>query len=64
MVAKLLWSLIQVNLPLIFYNNKIPISSQWYKKRLYYYFFYGDVTAFHEVPLTPLPPVIFSHAKS
>ena len=34
MIAKMLWPLIQVNLPLMFYINEIPISSQLYKKRL------------------------------
>ena len=33
------------------YINEISISSQQYKKRL----FYREVTAFHEVPLTPPP---------
>ena len=32
MIAKILWPLIQVNLPLMFYNNEIPMSSQYYKK--------------------------------
>ena len=49
MIAKMLWPLMQVNLPLMFY--KIRISSQKYKKRLFD-FFYSDVTAFHEVPHT------------
>ena len=31
MIAKILWPLIQVNLPLMFYNNEIPMSSH-YKK--------------------------------
>ena len=47
MIAKMLWALIQVNLPLIFHSNEIPISSQLYKKRLYDFFNHG-VTAFHE----------------
>ena len=36
----------QVNLPLMFYVNEIPISSQKQKKRLYD-FFHRDVKAFH-----------------
>ena len=36
----------------MFYINKIPISSQENDKSLYD-FFYRDVTAFHEVLLTP-----------
>ena len=48
---KMLWPLIQVNFPLMFCCIN-PFSSKWYKKRLYD-FFYRDVTAFHEVPLTP-----------
>ena len=46
MFAKMLWPLMQVNLPLMFYVNEIPISSQKQKKRLYD-FFYRDVKAFH-----------------
>ena len=41
---------------------EIPISSQWYKKRLYD-FFYRDVTAFHEVPLTSLFSGTQHHVK-
>ena len=52
MIAKMPWPLIQVSLPLMFYINEIPISSQWYKKG-FMIFFYCDVTAFHQVPLTP-----------
>ena len=59
MIAKMLRSLIQVNLPLMFYINEIPISSQL-QKRLYD-FFYRDVTVFHGVPLTTL---VFRHATS
>ena len=43
-ITKMLWPLIQVNLPLMFYIIEIPISSQEYKKRLYDYFlpwYYG-----------------------
>ena len=38
MIAKMLWPLIQVNLPLMFFINEIPILSQKYKKRLYDFF--------------------------
>ena len=54
MIAKMLWALMQVNLPLIFLINEIPISSQLYKKRLYDFFECG-VIAFHEIP-HPLRP--------
>ena len=62
MIAKMLWPLIQVNLPLMFCINEIPISSQLYKKRLYD-FFYRDVTAFHQVPLTLMFSVTQHHEK-
>ena len=38
MIAKTLWPLIQVNLPLIFFINEIPILSQKYNKGLYDFF--------------------------
>ena len=63
MIAKMLWPFIQVNLPLMFCINEIPISSQLYKKRLYD-FFYRDVTAFHQVPLTPLFSITQHHSPT
>ena len=62
MIAKILWPLIQVNLPLMFYINAVPISSQLYRKRLYD-FFYRDFTAFHELPFNTLFSVTQHHEK-
>ena len=64
MIAKTLWPLIQVNLPLMFYTNEIPISSQWYKKRLYDFFtltLQRDVFIKYHAP--PLFSVMQHHEK-
>ena len=57
MIAKMLWPLIQVNLPLMSFINEIPILSQKYKKKALW-LFYRDVTVFHQIPLTS---VVFRH---
>ena len=60
MFAKMLWPLMQVNLPLMFYVNEIPISSQKHKKRLYDFmtFFTATLRPFikYHSPLPPLFP--------
>ena len=61
MVAKMLWPLIQVNLPSLFDINEIAYSSQKYKKG--FMIFFPDVTTFHEVPLTPSLSAMQHHEK-
>ena len=39
MIVKMLWTLVQVNVPLMSYINEIPISWQYYKKKLYDFLF-------------------------
>ena len=64
MIAKMLWPLMQVNLPLMFYINKIPISSQYYKKRLYDYFFTMTLWSFMKYHSPSLFSVTQHHEKN
>ena len=51
----MLWPLIQVNLPLMFCINEIPISSQQYKKKGFIFFTVtlGPFMKYHSPPCFP-----------